>query len=119
MPYQNSFTTIKWNFKKIHHKLFKNQLIEVSSSSEIDNIIQEGEVIFKKNPTVGLPEVSKLTDSAINKRQRDQRKHGFLDKKNKLHKRENGLTMNTLKYHITKSRKNTAIEDNKKKNEYS
>ena len=82
MPYQNSFATIKWNFKKIHHQLFNNQLIELSSSSEIDNIIQEGEVIFNKNPTVGLPEVSKLVDSAINKRQRDQSKHSFLEKKN-------------------------------------
>ena len=82
MPYQNSFPTIKSNFKKIHHQLFHNQLTELNLSSEIDNIIQEGEVIFKKNPTVGLPEVSKLTDSAINKRQRDQRKHSFLEKKN-------------------------------------
>ena len=46
-----------------------NQSIELSSLSEIDNIIQEGKVIFKKNPTVGLPEVSKLIDSAISKRQ--------------------------------------------------
>ena len=59
--------------KKIHHQLFKNQIIELSSLSEIDNIIHEGEVIFKKNPTVDLPEVSKLTDSVINKRQRNQR----------------------------------------------
>ena len=101
MPNQNSFTTIKKNyFKKIHHQLFNNQSIELSSSSEIDNIIQEGEVIFKKNPTVGLPEVSKLIDSAISKRQGDQRKHSFLEKKI-LHKRENGFTMNTHKYHIT------------------
>ena len=35
----------------------------------MDNIIQEGEVIFKKNPTVGLPEVSTLIDLVINKRQ--------------------------------------------------
>ena len=35
----------------------------------IDTIIQEGEVIFKKNTTVGLPEISKLIDSAISKRQ--------------------------------------------------
>ena len=68
--------------KKIHHQLFNNQLIELSLSSKIDNIIQEGEVIFKKNPTVGLPEVSKLIDSAISKRQGDQRKHSFLEKKN-------------------------------------
>ena len=65
----------------------------------IDNIIQEGEVIFKKNPTVGLPEVSKLIDSAISKRQGDQKKHSFLEKKI-LHNRENGFTMNTQKYHI-------------------
>ena len=76
MAYQNSFTTfinfspksfIKENSKKIQHQHFNNQLIKLSSSSEIDNIIQEGEVIFKKNPTVGLPEVSKLIDSAISK----------------------------------------------------
>ena len=48
----------------------------------VENIIQEGEVTFKKNPTVGLPEVSKLIDSAISKRQGDQRKHSFLGKKN-------------------------------------
>ena len=72
--------------------------IKLSSSSEIDNIIQEGEVIFKKNSTVGLPEVSKLIDSAISKRQGDQRKHSFLERKKKLHKRESGKTQ---KYHIT------------------
>ena len=69
-------------FKKIHHELFNNQSIELSSSSEIDNIIQEGEVIFKKNPTVGLPVVSKMIDLAISKKQGDQRKHSFLEKKN-------------------------------------
>ena len=47
-------------FKKIHYQLFNNQPIELRSSSEIDNIIQEGEVIFKKSLTVGLPEESKL-----------------------------------------------------------
>ena len=95
------FTTIKKNyFKKIHHQLFNNQSIELSSSSEIDNIIQEGEVIFKKNPTVGLPEVSRLINSAISKRQGDQRKHSFLEKKI-LHNMENRFTMNTQKYHIT------------------
>ena len=55
--------------EKIHHQFFNNQSIELSSSSEMDNIIQEGEVIFKKNPTVGLPEVSKLIDLVINKKQ--------------------------------------------------
>ena len=74
--------------------------MELSSSSEIRNIIQEEQVIFKKNPTVDLPEVSRLIDSAISKRQGDQRKQSFLEKKI-LHKRENGFTMNTQKYHIT------------------
>ena len=64
----------KW-FKKIHHQLFNNQSIELSSPSEIDNIIQKGEVIFKKNPNVGLPEVSRLMNSAISNRQGDQRKY--------------------------------------------
>ena len=102
MPSQNSFTTIKRKnyFNKIHHQLFNNQSIELSSSSETDNIIQEGNVIFKKKPTLGLPEVSNLIDSAISKRQGDQRKHSFLEKKI-LHKRENGFTMNSQKYHIT------------------
>ena len=85
MPYQNSFATINKNyFKKIYHQLFNNNnpSVELGSSSEIDSIIQEVEVIFKKNPAVGLPEVSRLTDSAISKRQGDQRKYSFLEKKN-------------------------------------
>ena len=82
MPYQNSFTAIKKNYlKKIHYKLYNNQSTELSSSSAIDNIIQVEEVIFKKNPTVGLPEVSKLIDSVISRRQVDQRKHSFLERK--------------------------------------
>ena len=83
MPYQNSFTAIKEKLFLENSSSALQQSIELSSSSEIDNIIQEGEVIFKKNPTVGLPEVSKLTDSAISKRQGDQRKHSFLEKKKK------------------------------------
>ena len=62
--------------------------------------MEDGEVIFKKNPTAGFPEVSKLTDSAITKKKGDQKKHRFLEKK-MLHKRENRFTMNTRKYHIT------------------
>ena len=46
----------------------------------------------RKTPTVGLPEVSKLIDSLISKRQGDRRKQ-FSRKKKKLHKRENGFTM--------------------------
>ena len=38
--------------------------------------------MFKKNPIVGLLEVSRLIDSAISKRQGNQRKHSFLEKKN-------------------------------------
>ena len=63
-------------------KITSTKSIISSSTIDIDNIIQEGEVIFKKNPTVDLPEVSRLTDSAISKIQGDQRKHGFLAKKN-------------------------------------
>ena len=55
-------------FNKIHHQLLNNQSIESCSSSEIDNIIQEGEIISKKKSTVGLPEVSRLIKSAISKR---------------------------------------------------
>ena len=52
----------------------------------MDNFIQEGEVIFKKNPTVDLTEVSRLIDSAISKKQGDQRKHSFLEKNNTQYK---------------------------------
>ena len=45
--------------------------MESSSSSEIDNIIQEGEIIFKKKPT-GLPEASRLIKSAISKRPNEE-----------------------------------------------
>ena len=93
---KNSFTTIKKNyFEKIHDQLFNNQSLELSSSSEIDKIIQEEEATFKKNPTVGLPEASKLIDSAISKRQGNWRKNSFLERKKVLHERENGLIMNT------------------------
>ena len=37
--------------------------------------------MFKENPTVGLSEVSRLTDSAISKRPGDQRKNSFLGEK--------------------------------------
>ena len=60
-------------FQKIHHELFNNQSTELSSSSEINNIIEEGEVIFKKNPTIGLTEVSGLINSVISMRQGDQK----------------------------------------------
>ena len=80
-------------FKKIRHQLFKNQSIELSLSSEIDKSFQEAEVIFNKNPTVGLSEVSRLINSVTSKRQGGQRKHSFLQKK-KLHKMENGFTTN-------------------------
>ena len=72
-----------------------NKSFEFSSLSEIDNIIQEEEEIFQKKPTLGLPEVSKLIDSAISKRQGDWRKHSFLERQKILHKRENRFTMST------------------------
>ena len=90
--YSNKSSLLQQNknyFKKIPQQLLNNQSTESNSSNEIDNIIQEGKVIFKKNLTVGLSEVCKLIDSAISKRQGDQRKYSFLEKKI-LHKRENG-----------------------------
>ena len=73
---------IKKLLQKIHHQLFKNQSVElISSSNETDNIIQDKEVIFKKNPAIDLPELSRLIDSVISKRQGDKRKYSFLQKK--------------------------------------
>ena len=83
LPYQNSFTVIKEKLFQENSSSALQQSIQLSSLSEIDNIIQEGDVIFKKNPTAGLPEVSELIDSAISKKKGDQRKHSFLEKKNK------------------------------------
>ena len=108
----------------------------MSSSSEIDNIIQEGEIIFKKNTTVALPEVSKLIDSVINKRQRDQRKHNFLEKKKNSIKGKmdsqwtlrNFTSLDGSSYEAIDSSisqktftisENTTVKDTKKKNEYS
>ena len=106
MPYKNSFTTNNTNyFKKIHHQLFNNQSLELSSSSEVENIIQEEEAIFKKNHTEGLPDVFKLIESAISKRQRDQRKHSFLERKKILHKKENGFTMKTQNHFMDQAMK--------------
>ena len=82
LPYQNSFTVIKEKLFQENSSSALQQSIQLSSLSEIDNIIQEGDVIFKKNPTAGLPEVSELIDSAISKKKGDQRKHSFLEKKN-------------------------------------
>ena len=95
---------------------------------------------FQENRTVGLPEVSKLIDSAISKGQVDRRKHSFLERKKILHKRENGFTMSTqnitsleglgyeaihssisqnifsyLKMFSMQCRKNITVEDNKKR----
>ena len=96
--------------------------------------------MFKENATVGLPEASKLIDSAIRKRQKDQKKHSFLERKKILQKRENGFTMSTqnitspdgsnykaihpsisqnifshLKMFSMQFRKIITVEDNKKK----
>ena len=54
---------------------------------------------IKEKPTVGLPEVHRLIDSAINKRPEDKRKQIFL-RKRILHNSENRFTMNTQQYHI-------------------
>ena len=62
-------------------------------------------MILKKNPTIGLPGAYMLNDSEISKRQGDQKKHSFVEKKEILHKRENGFTMNTQKYLIDRALK--------------
>ena len=38
--------------------------------------------MFKENVTAGFPEESKLIDSAVTKRQEDQMKYSFFQKKN-------------------------------------
>ena len=128
MPFRNSL-----NFKKIHLQLFNNQSLELSSLSEADNIIQEEEAIFKKNPTVGLPKVSKLIDSAISNRQGDKRKHSFLERKKYYTMNTQNMTslhvscyeavhssislniFSYLKMFSMQCRKNITVEDNKKR----
>ena len=64
--------------------------IKLSSSNETDNIIQEGEWIFEKSPTVGLPQVSKLIDLEISKRLKEtillRKKHSIKGKTDLLWK---------------------------------
>ena len=80
MFYNNKIKLLQEN-SALQNQLFNSQSTELSTSSEVGNIIQEWEVIFKKYPTIGLPEVAELIDSTISKRQGDQRKHSFLEKK--------------------------------------
>ena len=93
--------------------VFNNQSTELSSSSEINKIIQQGEVISKENPKVGLPGVSRLINSAISKRQEDQRKQSFLEKK-LLHKRENEFTMKTQNHMMDRAMKQSTRQFHKK-----
>ena len=72
------FFVISKFFYNNEKNYFEND--QLSSSSVVENIIQEGEVTFKKNPTVALPGVSKVTDSVISKRQGDQRKPSSLER---------------------------------------
>ena len=140
MPYQYYFTTIKNNQENSSSALQQSTNWILSSSSETDNIIQEGQVIFQKNSIVSLPEVFKLIDSAISKRQGDRRKLSFLERKKIQHKRDNGFTISIqnitsldgsgyeaiqssisenifsyLKMFSMQCRKNITVEDNKKR----
>ena len=67
MSYQNSFIAIKQKSLRENSSSALQKSIKLSSSRETDNIIQQGEVISKKNPTMRLPEVYKLIDSAISR----------------------------------------------------
>ena len=58
---------------------------QVSSISS--QIVEQIEII----PEVALSKVSKLIDPVISRRQGEQRKQGFLEKKKGLHKIENGF----------------------------
>ena len=78
-----------------------NQSIDLSSSRETDNIIQEEEAVFKKNPKVGSSEVSKLIGSVISKKQGDRRKHSLLGKKNTA-KKGKWIHYEHPEYHITR-----------------
>ena len=58
MPYNISFTTIKQkSFQENSSSALQQSTTRINLSSEIGNIIQKEEAIFKKNPTIGLPEV--------------------------------------------------------------
>ena len=109
MPYKNSFATIKW----ILFQENSSSPLQLESS-EIDNFDQEKEAIFKKDPTLDLPEVSNLIDSAISKRQEYQRNHSFLESKKILHKRVNGI-ISYLKMFSMQCRKNITVEGIKNK----
>ena len=101
MPYQNSFTIIKEKLFQENPSSALQQSINSINFTKWDwQYYSRGRSNFQENSTAALREVSELIDSAISKREGDQRKHTFLEKKIR-HKRENGFTMNTQKYHIT------------------
>ena len=94
---------------------------------------------MKKNPRVGLPEVSRLINSAIRNRNGDQRKHSFLEKKKSIKGKMDSLwtprsitsldgscyeainsSVSQTFFHIWKclacnAEKNITVEDNKKR----
>ena len=49
------FYNNKIKFRENLSSTLQNSVNWINSSSKIDNMIQEGEVIFKKKSTVGLP----------------------------------------------------------------
>ena len=102
LPHKNSFNQQnKILFHENSSSALTNQSLALSLSSEVDNIIQGEEAFLKKNPTVGLPEVSKLIDSAISKRQGDRRKHSFLERKKNTAKKGKWIHYEHPEYHIT------------------
>ena len=130
MPQKFFFTAKKW-------KLFQENSSSFLQQSKWDwhYYSRERRNSQQKSQT-GFTEVSELIDSAISKRQGDQRKHSFLERKKILLKRENGFTMSTsldgssyeathsavsqivfsyLKMFSMPCRKIITIEDNKKR----
>ena len=79
--------------KNISSEIIRSDAVVNAMNDEVSSvpsqIVEQIEVI----PEVVLSKVSKLIGSVRSWRQREQRKHGFLEKKG-LHKIENGFTIN-------------------------
>ena len=76
MPYENSFSTIKYElFEKNSSSALQQSVNWIKFINRDWQYYSRGKVIFKKNPKVGLPKVSRVINSAISKRQGDQRKY--------------------------------------------
>ena len=79
--------------KNISSEIIHSDVVVNAMNDEVSSVSSQTVEQIEVIPEVVLSKVSKLIGSVRSWRQREQRKHGFLEKKG-LHKIENGFTIN-------------------------